>query len=271
MEVLTAAGSIVSAASEGGFHAPTIEEFFPKAFLLEGTPFEFNRIMMLRVISTIVICAIFWIAASRLKLVPSRGQSLAEMAMDFVRVSIAEETMGKEKAAKFLPLITTIFFMVVAMNITGVIPFLNIAGTSVVGVPLLLALIVYVTYHAAGIKSQGLGGYLKTALILPGAPPAMHVLLIPIEFLTKFVIQPFTLTIRLLANMLVGHLLLVLAFGATWFFFFDASLGFKAFGFITFLGGFFVTLLEILIAVLQAYIFALLASVYINQATEAEH
>ena len=267
MGILTVANSSIMAAS-GGFHPPTMAEFFPPAILFGGTPFEINRIMLIRILATLVLITVFWIAATRVKLIPSRGQSIAEMALDFVRVSIAEETMGKEDGRRFLPLITTIFFMVFAFNITGIIPFLNIAGSSVIGVPLVLALVVYATYHISGVMKLGLFGYLKNALILPGVPPLMHLILIPIEFLTKFIIQPFTLTLRLLANMIVGHLLLVLCFAATWFFFFDASMGFKFFGIVTLAGGAFVTLLEILIAVLQAYIFALLAAVYISQARE---
>lgn len=257
--------------AEGGFHAPSIMEFFPPAVLFEGTPFEMNRIMIIRVIAALALCAVFAIGARRLKLVPGRGQSVMEMTLDFVRVSIAEDSMGKKMAERFLPLITTIFFMVLALNITGIIPFLNIPGSSVVGVPLLLALIVYFSYHIEGIRELGLFGYLKNALVLPGVPLPLQFLMVPIEALTKFVIQPFTLTLRLLCNMIVGHLLLVLCFSATWFFFFDASLGFKFFGIITIAGGFFVTLLEILIALLQAYVFALLAAVYIRQAASAEH
>ncbi len=263
--------SIATTVLADGFHAPSMQEFFPPAVLFAGTPFELNRIMLIRILATIVLCTVFLIGARRLRLVPSRGQSLLEMALDFVRVQIAEDTMGKKAAERYLPLITTIFFMVFALNITGIVPFLNIAGTSVVGVPLLLALIVYVSYHWGGIKEFGLFGYLKNALILPGVPLPLQFLMVPIEALTKFVIQPFTLTLRLLCNMLVGHLLLVLCFSATWFFFFDAALGFKFFGIITIAGGMFVTLLEILIAVLQAYVFALLAAVYISQSISKEH
>ncbi|MFL0514293.1 F0F1 ATP synthase subunit A [Brevibacterium luteolum] len=266
MSIFTAANSVILAAGDGGFHPPTMQEFFPPAIFFEGTPFEFNRVMLVRVIAAAALCILMVMAAKRAKLIPSRGQSMAELSLDFVRHSIAEQTMGKERGRKFLPLIATIFFMVLAMNLTGLIPFLNLAGTSVVGVPMLLAVIVYFTYHTEGIRSLGVGGYLKNALVLPNVPPVMHVLLIPIEFLTKFVIQPFTLTLRLLANMLVGHLLLVLCFSATWFFFFDAAMGFKFFGFLTLFGGLFMTALKLLVSVLQAYIFALLAAVYIDQA-----
>ncbi|WP_241897261.1 F0F1 ATP synthase subunit A, partial [Brevibacterium epidermidis] len=209
--------------------------------------------------------------AKRMKLVPGRFQSSLELAMEFVTVGIAEDTMGKEKAKKFMPLIVALFFGILFWNVTKLIPFLNMPGTGVIGLPLVATLAVYITYHWAGIAQKGLGRYLKDALVLPGVPPAMHILLIPIEFITKFITQPFTLAIRLFANMMVGHLLLVLCFSATSFFLFDASNGFQFFSILTFAGGMFVFLLEMLVVVLQAYIFALLACVYINSAISEEH
>ena len=89
-------------------------------------------------------------------------------------------------------------------------------------------------------------------------------LLTPIEFFSTFIIRPFTLTVRLLANMISGHLLLALCFVATSFFFFEASAALKGLGALTLLMGFAFTLFELFVAALQAYIFALLTAVYIN-------
>ncbi|WP_422631022.1 F0F1 ATP synthase subunit A [Sediminivirga luteola] len=271
VDVVTAAGTIALAAEGSAFHPPSMKDFFPPAIWFEGTPFEVNRIVLIRFLAIGLLLGFFALVIRKLAVVPSRGQSVAEMLLDFVRVNIVEESMGKEKAKRFLPLITTIFFLVLSLNLMGFIPGINMAGTATIAVPLLLALIVYVTYHAAGVKAQGLGHYVKNQIVLPGVPWPLHIILIPIEFLTKFVIQPATLTLRLTINMMVGHLLLVLCFAATWFFFFDASVGFKAFGFLTLFGGIFMTLLKTLVAFLQAYIFALLASIYINQAMAEEH
>ncbi|SMX96426.1 MULTISPECIES: F0F1 ATP synthase subunit A [Brevibacterium] len=270
MGTLNAANTTIQAA-EGGFHAPSMAEFFPAAFLFEGTPFEMNRVMLIRVIATVAVVVLLAVWAKRMKLVPGRFQSSMELAMEFVTVGIAEDTMGKERAKKFMPLIVAIFFGILFWNVTKLIPFLNMPGTGVIGLPIVLTLTVYVTYHWAGIAEKGLGGYLKDSLILPGVPWPMHILLIPIEFITKFVTQPFTLAIRLFANMMVGHLLLVLCFSATSFFLIDAANGFQFFSIITFAGGFFVFILEMLIVVLQAYIFALLSCVYINAAISDDH
>lgn len=270
MGTLNAAQTMIQAA-EGGFKAPSMAEFFPAPFAFVGTPFEMNRVMLIRILATIAVVVVLAIWAKRMKLIPGRFQSAMELAMEFVTVGIAEDTMGKEKAKKFMPLIVAIFFGVLFWNVTKLIPFLNMPASGVIGLPIVLTAVVYITYHWAGIAQKGLGGYLKDALILPGVPWPMHILLIPIEFITKFVMQPFTLAIRLFANMMVGHLLLVLCFSATSFFLFDASNGFQFFAILTFAGGFFVFLLEMLVVVLQAYIFALLSCVYINAAISDDH
>ncbi|MEE6280646.1 F0F1 ATP synthase subunit A [Georgenia sp. MJ170] len=264
-----AAGASTATAEGEGFHAPTLGEFFPPAILFEGTVFEFNRIMLVRVIATLVLVTVFWLAARRAKLVPGRFQGAAEMALDVVRVQISEEVLGKESGRRATPVLTVIFFGVFAMNITGVIPGLNIAGSSVIGIPLLFALIAYVAFIAAGVRSQGVGGYLKASLFPPGVPKVLYIILTPIEFLSTFILRPATLTIRLLANMVAGHLLLVLAFGATHYLFLEASGAMKGLGVITLVGGVAFTFFEIFIAVLQAYVFTLLTAVYIQLSEEA--
>jgi len=220
--------------------------------------------MLVRVIATVVLVVLFGLAARRAKLVPGRAQGMVEMALDLVRVNIAEEVLGKESGRRATPVLTVIFFGVLAMNITGVIPGLNIAGSSVVGMPLLFAAIAFVAFIVAGIRSQGTGGYFKSALFPAGVPPVLYIILTPIEFLSTFILRPATLTIRLLANMVAGHLLLVLAFGATHFLFFQATGALKAAGALTFAVGLAFTVFEIFIAALQAYIFALLTAVYIQ-------
>mgnify|MGYP000733810434 FL=1 len=254
-----------------GFHAPTVEEFYPPALFAEGTIFEFNRIMLARVIAAAVLILIFWIVARRAKVIPSRGQSVVEMLLDFVRTQIVEQVMSKENAKRFLPFLTTLFLAILAFNITGVIPFINIAGTSLIGLPIIMAIWVYVLYLGVGIKQHGVGGYLKLSLFPAGVPKGIYVLLTPIEFLQVFILRPATLALRLAANMMAGHLLLVLCFAATQYFFFEAAGAMKAMGTVTFAAGFAFTLFEIFVAALQAYVFVMLSSVYINMAIEEEH
>ncbi len=227
--------------------------------------------MLVRVLAAVALIAIFVLAARRARLVPGRGQNVAEILLDFVRVNIAEEILGKEHGRRYLALLATIFFAILAFNITGVIPFLNIASTSLIGLPIVLALWVYVMYLAAGVKEHGVGTYLKNSLFPPGVPPFMYVLLTPIEILQVFVLRPATLALRLMANMVAGHIMLVLCFSATQFFLFEAGPALKAFSALSLAAGFAFTLFEILVAALQAYIFALLAAVYLNMSLESEH
>ena len=254
----------------GGFHVPSISEFFPPAIFWEGTIVEFNRIMFVRVVMTAVLVLLLWLGVRKAKMVPGRGQNLLEMVLEFVRVQIGEQILG-QNARRYVPMLTVIFVGVLAMNLSGVIPLLNIAGTSVVGMPLLFALWVYVMYLAAGVSRHGVGGSLKSSLFPPGVPWYMYVLITPIEILQVFVFRPATLALRLLANMMAGHLMLVLCFSATQFLLFSGGGFIKVTGGLTLAAGIGVTLFEVLVAVLQAYIFTLLAAVYLNMALEEEH
>lgn len=261
---------VPSATDDGGFHGPSIYEFFPEVLLFEGTPFEINRIILIRFIAVLAVVLVFWLGTRRMKVVPGRFQSLVEMGLDFVRVSIAEDLLGKKDAKRFLPILATMFFMVLAMNLTGIIPFMNIAGTSVIGVPLVLALVSWITFVYAGIKKSP-AKFFKNSLFPAGVPWPVYFVVTPIEFISTFIIRPVTLTLRLMMNMVVGHLLLVLFFAATQFFIVSLSGWFTAMGVFTLAFGLVFTLFEVLVAVLQAYIFAILTAVYIQLAVAEEH
>lgn len=262
---------LVQAASsdDGSFHGPSINEFFPPAIFSIGG-FEVNRIMLVRFIAVVALLLVFWLGTRRMRVVPGRFQSLVEMGLDLVRVNIAEDLLGRKDGRRFLPILTTIFFMVLFMNLTGVIPFLNIAGTSVIGVPLVLAAVSYITFIHAGVKKSP-GGFFKNALFPAGVPKAIYIIVTPIEFISTFILRPITLTLRLMMNMIVGHMLLVLFFSASVFFTFALGQGWIVLGIGALGFGFVFTLFEILVAVLQAYVFALLTAVYIQLAVAEEH
>ena len=225
---------------------------------------------MIQIIATIALVLVFWLGTRRMQIVPGRFQSIVEMGLDFVRVNIAHDLLGKKDGDRFLPILTTIFFMVLCMNITGFIPLMNIAGTRVIAVPLLLALVSYVTFIYAGIKKSP-KNFFKNSLFPAGVPWPIYIIVTPIELISTFVIRPVTLTLRLLMNMMVGHLLLVLFFAATQFFFFTAGGLWTLLGVGSLAFGFVFTLFELLVAVLQAYVFALLTAVYIQLAVAEEH
>lgn len=272
---------LASAANEPEpFHPPSIAEFFPQVFLFmeptvawlgsEEPIFGINRIMLIRILSALAIILIFVLGTRKMKLVPTRGQSIIELGLGFVRDGIVYDLLGEKDGRRFLPVITTIFFMVLAMNITGIIPFLNIAGTSVIGVPLVLAIVSYIAFIYAGVKKHP-GAFFKNSLFPSGVPWPLYIIVTPIEFVSTFILRPVTLTLRLMMNLFVGHLLLVLFFAATHFFFFSAGGFYTLFGVGTLAFGFAFTVFEILVAVLQAYVFAILTTVYIQLALAEEH
>ncbi|UFU02137.1 F0F1 ATP synthase subunit A [Ruania suaedae] len=259
---------------DGGFHAPGMEEFFPGAIFGStelSSFFGFDRIMLVRLVVVVVLLLLLWLATRRASLIPGRGQSLVELGVGFVRHQIAEQIMGKERARPHLAMLTTIFFTVLAMNLAGVVPFLNIGGTSRVGLPLVLALWVFIAYLAAGVRAHGIGKYLKSQLFPAGVPWPAYFLITPIEILQVFVLRPATLTLRLLANMMAGHLMLVLCFSATHFLLLEGGGLIKVTGLLALGGGLFITLFEVFVSVLQAYIFTLLSAIYLNFALEEEH
>ncbi|AXA97427.1 F0F1 ATP synthase subunit A [Microbacterium laevaniformans] len=264
-----AATLIAKTAEDGGFHGPSIDEFFPDVlFSVLGVPV--TRIHLIQFIATIGLVLFLWLGTRRMRVVPGRFQSIAEMGLDFVRVNIAEDLLGKKDGQRFLPILTTMFFMILFFNITGIIPFMNLAGTSIIAVPLMLAVISYVTFIYAGIKKSP-KNFFKNALFPSGVPPFLYIIVTPLEFLSTFIIRPVTLTLRLLMNMIVGHLMLVLFFSATQFFLITLGGWWSALAAGSLAFGLAFTLFEILVAFLQAYVFTILTAVYIQLAVAEEH
>lgn len=251
------------------FHAPTILDLFPPIVAFEGTPFALDRVMMIRLIMMLVLVLCLVLYATRAKLIPGRAQMMMEFGFDFCRKNISEEIIGKEIGRKYAPIVTTIFFTVLFMNIAGIIPGFNLAGTAKPGFPLLLAIFAWFVFVYAGIRETGVGHFLKSSLFPPGVPWPLYILLTPIEAISTFIIRPFTLFVRLLANMIAGHFLLALTLSASNYFLFAHLSAMSPLGILTFAAAFAFTLFEILVAFLQAYIFAVLTAVYVNLSVHA--
>ena len=256
----------------GSFHGPSIDDFFPNPIWFSGTFAEFNRIMLVRVVISLILVALLVLSARNAKVVPSRSQSIVEMIFDFVRTTIVVAVLGEKDGRRYEALLTMMFVSLVAFNITGIIPGLNIASTGVIAMPMLLAAMVLVIYLRAGVKRHGAAKYAKLSLFPPGVPLVLKPLIAVVDGLQTLVIRPGALTIRLMINMIVGHLLLALSFAATQYFWVTAADGFNyAYGALTFVGSIFMMTLEIFVAVLQAFIFTILSAVYINMALAEEH
>ena len=250
-----------------GYPAPSIADFYYKpVFTIAGI--DITKPILLAILTVIIILTFFYVAFRKPKIVPRGAQNLGEMGVLFVRDQILRQQLGK-KGDGFLPFIVAIFFFVWTMNIFGVIPLIEFPATSKFAFPVALAFIVWVTYITIGIKSKGPIGYFKRMAVPEGAPWWILPLLSPVELFSNILVRPFTLSIRLFANMLSGHLLL-LVFGLASWYLFSLSIG-LLFAATSFLVTLILTGLEVLIQALQAFIFATLTSFYIADAMETSH
>lgn len=249
-------------------HRPGLLDFFPEAIIWEGTHFEINRLTLARFVAGGVLMLIFALVAMNLKLRPGRTQVVTEMLVDFVRNNIGIELLGTRRGKRYATILGFTFFGVLAMNLTGIIPGINIAASSVMSVPLVFAVVSYVTFVVAGIKARGGVQFFKEQLFPPGIPWPVYFLLTPIELLSTFIVRPATLAIRLLSNMISGHMLLALTYFGTQSLLLGV-LALKPLAALTFAAAIVVTLFEIFVAVLQAYVFTILTSVYIKMSVES--
>lgn len=271
----------VSAAEDcphGEFCPPSLKGEFDLPLLLhtffgvpDGQPYDLNRIILVRLLAIVVLLLLFWLAFRKPRIVPGKGQSVGELAIGFVKDNIVDGVLGEKLGRKYLPLLTAMFFGIFAMNITGIIPGLNISGNAMIGMPIVLAIVSYIAFIYAGFREAGGGTFLRNALFPPGVPWPMYILLAPIELINTFIVRPVSLALRLFLNMMVGHLLLALCFGATNFFVVTLGGLYTLYGIPTLLGGFVMTLVELLAAVLQAFVFTLLTASYIQLAAADTH
>ncbi|HEV3352971.1 MAG TPA: F0F1 ATP synthase subunit A [Acidimicrobiales bacterium] len=228
-------------------------------------PFGINKVVLLTWLAVIIVLAFFFSARKR-QLVPSGSQNFAEAIVDFIRNDIILQTMGSE-GLSWTPFLLTLFSFIFVCNIFEIIPVIQMPVTARMAIPFFMTMIVYFIYHFIGIKYQGVGGYFKSMLFPPGVPKALYALVSPIEFITFFFTRPLSLAVRLFANLLAGHLLLVTFSVLTAALFSATYIGAIVPGsLLVALYGF-----EVLVAVLQAFIFTILTAVYIGGAMHPEH
>ena len=173
-----------------GFEAPGIEEFFYDPLLLGGTPFAINRIVLMMLLMTGMLCLLFGTGFRKPQVVPRGLQNVLETGTEFVRVQIAEEVIGHEAAKRFAPYLTALFFFIFAFNITSVLPLLHLPINGVIALPLIYAVVTWVLYNYHGVKAQGAGHYIKGSLFPPGIPGPIYLLVTPIEFISTFILRP---------------------------------------------------------------------------------
>ena len=261
--------SIVLAAGEGGggVHFPPIEHLveWPNFFFKDSTWFGFNKIALINVIAVILTSIIFLF--SKKELVPRGMQNLAESGIDFVDKGIIQQTIG-HGGEKYMPYLCSLFFFIFFGNIFEVVPGFHMPANARMANPAFLGLLTLVFFVCVGVKAQG-PKYFWNAIAPPGVPKPMLPLVALIELISTFLVRPFSLAVRLFANLLAGHILLV-TFGVLTITLFGlsplaAALPFS-FAMLVGLTGF-----EIMVSFLQAYIFTILAAVYIGGAAHPEH
>jgi F-type H+-transporting ATPase subunit a len=234
---------------------------------------SFNKIGLIAVLAAVIGSLIFLLAGRKdPQLAPTGVRNLAESSVEFIENGIVMETMG-EDGLGWTPFLLSIFIFVYLCNVPGIIPILYMPATARIAIPMFLSLLVWVIYNGVGIKHQGLGGYFKNTLFPPGVPKALYILVTPIEFISNIIVRPFSLTVRLFANMLAGHILLV-TFSLLSQAMFQATthkIALVPMGILPFFMLLFITAFEVLVAFLQAYIFTILTAVYIGGATHPEH
>ena len=241
-----------------------MEQFAIKPLIAEpvlhiaGHPIYFTNQALLMIVVALASSLFLTLAVKPNRLVPTRGQSMAELSYEFVANMIHSAT--GEDGLKYFPFVFTLFIFVLCSNFFGMVPG-SFTVTSQIAVTLALACLVVGLVIVVGFMKHGIG-FLK--LFVPHAPWYLLILLVPIEVIS-FLTRPISLSVRLFANMLAGHTLLVVFAG------FVVSLG-AAGGILTgvalapLLMIVAIMLLELLVAFLQAYVFAILTCIYLNEA-----
>ena len=229
-----------------------------------------NKIALIAIAAVVVASVVFLLAGNADGSTAPRGvRNLAESIVEFIEGQIIMPTMGRDGLG-WTPFLMSLFSFIYLCNVPGVIPIIQMPATARMAIPLFLSLLVWVIFIGVGFKHQGIG-YLKNSLFPPGVPAALYLLVTPIEFISTFLVRPFSLTVRLFANMLAGHILLVTFALLTEELVQGGSIVLKPVGILPFFMLAFLTAFEVLVAFLQAYIFTILAAVYIGGAAHPEH
>jgi F-type H+-transporting ATPase subunit a len=243
-------------------------------------PLNLNKgVLYLLMTTALTIGVLVWVAR-RMQMRPNRIQTAVEWMYD-ITTQLAHDNMNEEMARKWFPLVFTLFVFVLITNLLGYIPLpintadkINVGGVHFpsfqiyaadtnVALPLVLALGVFIAYNVEGIRHHGFAGYLKS-LVPSGVAGAMLLFLFPLEILSHF-LRLLSLAIRLWANLLAGHLLIDFMAGDM-----AVLLGLPALGWFTLPLGVAIYLFEcVLIAGLQAFIFAILTAIYLGGAVES--
>ncbi|MAB56769.1 MAG: ATP synthase F0 subunit A [Aequorivita sp.] len=236
-----------------------------RPFLYEDRPLDFSitKTVFSMILVSLLLILIFGFAArsyKKNKKAPKGISGLLEPVILFVRDEIAVPNIGTHKYQKYMPLLLTIFFFIWLNNLIGLIPFFPFSGnvTGNIIFTLVMAVIVFIVTIFSGNK------YYWKHILAPNVPKALYPIMIPIEIIGMFT-KPFALMVRLFANITAGHIIILSLVGLI-FIFETAAISPVSIAFVLFM-----SVLELLVAALQAYVFTLLAALFIGQAVEEHH
>ena len=250
---------------------PSVEDFYLPSILPWDAHDSYwvTKITVLLWLAVAVLIVYFLVSYRKPQLVPTKRQWIAESIYGFVRNNISIEMIGP-RGVQFAPYLTTLFCFILLMNFFGIVPFLQISPNSHIAFPAILAVISYVMFIYIGSRHHG--GFLKYMrfALVPPAPWFILPLLIPIEFFSTFLVRPFSLAVRLFANMFAGHMLL-LVFTLGGFAMISANAWFIPFSIVSWVLTIALTFLEFLVICLQAYVFTVLTASYVQGAIADEH
>lgn len=252
-----------------GFKIPGVDDFIFDGGFIPGVDWV-NKTFVQALISVVLILGFWLIASRKLKLVPSKGQFVSEYAYNFIRNGVARDALGHD-FRPYLPYLLGLFSFLLVNNLFGLFPLFMFPTFSNIGYAWGLAFLSWIIYIAAGIKRHG-GGYFKNSLVPAGVPGWLLPVIIPIEFLSNFIIRPLTLGLRLFGNLFAGHVVVLVFVTGGWYLLTEVGpLVNHVAGGVALIFSFAIFALELLVASLQAYIFTVLTAQYVASSLAEDH
>lgn len=246
---------------------PDVNHVFEAPTIFNIGSFAVNRTMLLMLLAALVVIAILWVAYGRVRLVPTKFGAAVEGLVGFVQKETTE-VIGPE-GIRYFPYLLSLFLFILVSNLFGVTPFISFPVTSRMAIPLFLALLTWFIFVIVGLVKHK-GRYLAAIAWPRSVPLGLRWFIGFLELISTFILRPFTLAVRLLANMIAGHLLLTVLLGSG--IVFIRALEAKSVLGVLWLGfGLIIYPFEIFVAVLQAYVFLLLSAVYIQTSVDIAH
>ena len=234
-------------------------------------PLGFTRTIILFFLAAFIVVGLLFFGLRKRRMVPSKFGVAIESLLEFVRDGVAKDIIGPD-GSKYVPYLTSIFLFILVGNLFEVTPGISYPITSRMAIPAFLAFVTYAIFVTMGFAKNGFRYFFDTVWPMH-VPIGLRWLVGLIELVSIFALRPFTLAVRLFANMVAGHLMLTLLLGSGVVFLSSfPEIGVRALvGIPWFALGIAIYLFEIVVAVLQAYIFTLLSAVYIQSSVQFEH